>query len=77
LFPFAYLHAAVNPSPESGGVRLSILLRGAGGALLGILTIIHHPPGAAVYFAAAGVDLAWAAVHAGLAARAKKKAAVV
>jgi hypothetical protein len=76
LFPFVYLSAAAGKA-DSGGVPLSILLRSGGGSLLAVLTFIYRPPGAPVYLAIAAIDLAWAAIHAALAARAKAKTAVV
>lgn len=73
LFPFVYLHAVRHPTSGAPGVRLSILLRALGGTILGLLTLAHRPPGAGVYLAIAVIDIAWAALHAGLAARAKGK----
>ena len=74
LFPFVYLHAARHPTPQAGAVRLSVLLRGVGGTILGLLALTHRPAGAGVYLAIAFADLAWAGLHAALAARAKGKA---
>lgn len=59
FFPLVYLVAAADPGGRPWAVRLSIALRLGGGALLGVLALLHQPPGAHVYLATAVADLLW------------------
>ncbi len=65
LLPALYLAAARARAVDP--FRAPVLwARGAGGAIVIALAVLHHPPGAAVYAAVGIADLAWAAVHAAL-----------
>lgn len=59
FFGLVYWLTAGDPDGRRWAVRASIVLRLAGGAMLGLLALIHRPPGAALYLGTAGVDILW------------------
>lgn len=59
FFGLVYWLTAGDPDARRWAVRASITIRLAGGIMLGLLTLVHRPPGAALYLGTAGVDLLW------------------
>ena len=66
FFPLVYLTAAADPLGRPWAVWLSILLRSLGGMVLGLLAVVHQPPGIWLYLTVAALDMGWALVHWGL-----------
>jgi len=65
VLPALYLTAARVPGVDA--FRLPVLwARGGGGALIILLALLFPPDAAWIYFSVGGLDLVWAAVHAGL-----------
>ena len=62
LLGFLYWETARDPIGRVWAVRLAVLIRFVGGALLLLLTILHQPPGANTFIAFGLLDFAWGAL---------------
>lgn len=64
LFPLVYWAAAADPKGRPWAVRISLAYRLIGGAMLGILALIHRPAGLRTFLIATIIDFLWGTLHA-------------
>jgi len=66
LLGLLYWETARDPLERRWAVRLAVIIRFVGGALLLLITLSHRPPGTATFLSFGLLDFAWGALLSGL-----------